>query len=117
MLINNREKMKESESFVLTLQKEKVNGDLAKKRINVKKIIPLDQLLNEPYSKVTIELKEDFKLNDIKEILSDNGNTSINLIINKKNQKALYSLENTRKFDLNDFKILKDKEYVLKIIV
>ena len=117
MLINNREKLKESESFVLTLQKEKVNGDLAKKRINVKKIILLDQLLKEPYSKVTIELKEDFKLNDIKEILSDNGNTSINLIINQKNQKALYSLENTRKFDLNHFKILKDKEYVLKIIV
>ncbi len=117
ILINNREKLKESESFVLTLQKEKVNGDIAKKRINVKKIIPLDQLLKEPYSKVTIELKEDFKLNDIKEILSDNGNTSINLIINKKNQKALYSLKNTRKFDLNHFKILKDKEYVLKIIV
>ena len=77
----------------------------------------VNEVIEKPYSKVTIELKEDFKLNDIKEILSDNGNTSINLIINKKNQKALYSLENTRKFDLNHFKILKDKEYVLKIIV
>ena len=117
MLTNNREKLKESESFVITLQKEKVNADSDKRRVNVKKILFLDELINEPYSNVTIELKENFKAKDIKEILSSKGNTTINLIINKKNQKAYYSLKNNRKFDLNHFKRLKDKEYVLKITV
>ena len=42
-------------------------------------------MINRPYSKVTIELKENFKIDEIKEILSENGNTEINLII--KNQK------------------------------
>ena len=37
ILIKNREKLKESESFVLTLQKEKISGEAEKKRINVKK--------------------------------------------------------------------------------
>ena len=41
-----------------------------KKRINVKKILSLDEVINKPYSKVTIELKENFKINEIKEILS-----------------------------------------------
>ena len=117
MLVNNREKLKESESFVLTLQKDRVNNDTEKRRINVKKILSIVDLINEPYSKVTIELKENFKADDIKEILSIRGNTEINLIINKKNQKAHYSLQNNRKFDFNHFKKLKAKEYVLKITV
>ena len=117
MLVNNREKLKESESFVLTLQKDRVNSDTEKRRINVKKILSIGDLINEPYSKVTIELKENFQADDIKEILSTRGNTVINLIINKKNQKAHYSLQNNRKFDFNHFKKLKAKEYVIKITV
>ena len=117
MLVKNREKLKESESFVLTLQKEKTSGDVGRMRLNVKKILSLDELINEPYSKVTIELKDNFEVNDIRNILSKKGNTKVNLIINKNNQKACYSLQNNRKFDLDHYNLLKSKEYVLKIIV
>ena len=117
MLVNNREKLKESESFVLTLQKDKTSEGIERKRVNVKKILSLDDLIKEPYSKVTIELKDNFEANDIRNILSSKGNTAVNLIINKKNQKVCYSLQNNRKFNLNDYKLLKSKEYVLKIIV
>ena len=115
ILIKNREKLKESESFIFTLQKEKIVDQPSKKRINVKKILSLDQMINQPYSKVTIELKQNFKIDEIKKILSEKGNTIINLIINEKNQKASYKLENNRKFDLKDYKALKAKEYVEKI--
>ena len=117
MLINNREKLKESESFVLTLQKDKTSEGTERRRVNVKKILSLDELIKEPYSKVTIELKDNFEANDIRNILSTKGNTAVNLIINKKNQKVYYSLQNNRKFDLNHYNLLKSKEYVLKIIV
>ncbi len=117
ILIKNREKLKESESFVLTLQKEKASSNNERRRINVKKILSLNEFLSEPFSKVTIELKENFQANDIKEILSLKGNTAINLIINNNNQKAYYSLQNNRKFDFNHFKRLKGKEYVIKITV
>ena len=53
--------------------------------------------------------------NVAKEILSQNGSTEIDLIINYKNKKARYSLKNSRKFDLKDFKALKSKDYVEKI--
>ena len=115
ILINNRDLLKEAESFVLTLQKEKLVKDNNKTRVNIKKISLLSNVLNEPYQKVTIELKENFKINDIKEILSKEGNTEVNLIINKKNQKAYYSLKKNRKFDLNHLEHLKTKEYVVKI--
>ena len=69
ILVSNRDKLKESESFVLTLQKDKIAGEVEKKRINIKKILSLDEVINKPYSKVTIELKGNFKLDEIKELL------------------------------------------------
>jgi len=117
ILVSNREKLKESESFVLTLQKDKIIGNPTKKRINVRKILSLDEVINKPYSKVTIELKSNYNLNEISELLSDNGETEINLIIKNENKQSYYSLQNNRKFDLSHFKALKAKEYVEKITV
>jgi DNA polymerase-3 subunit alpha len=117
ILISNRDKLKESESFVLTLQKDKINGDASKKRINVKKILSLDEMISKPYSKVTIELKNDYNLEEIKKLLSSKGETQINLVVKDKNLKALYLLKENRKFDLNHLKTLKSKKYVEKITV
>ena len=117
ILIKSRDKLREAETFIITLQKDRVKEDKTKKRINVKKIISIDELIDEPYSNVTIELNENFKINEISEILSKPGNTSVNLIINEKNKIAQYSLQNNRKFDLNHLKALKAKEYVIKITV
>ena len=117
ILVSNREKLKESESFVLTLQKDKIFGDALKKRVNVRKIENLQEVINKPYSKVTIELKNNYNLKEINELLSANGETEVKLIIKDKNKQAFYSLQNNRKFDLKHLKALKDKEYVEKITV
>ena len=116
VLINNRDKLKEAESFVLTLQKDKA-AENSPRRVNVKKILSLDEVLNKPYSKVTIELSENYKLNELKEILSKHGETEISLVVKIKNKKAHYSFQKNRKFDFNHLKVLKAKEYVTKITV
>ena len=117
ILVSNREKLKEAESFVLTLQKDRISGDETKKRINVKKILSLDEVINKPYSKVFIELKDNYDLNEIKNLLSVRGETEINLIVKDKNKEAHYSLQENRKFDFNHLKALKAKKYVEKITV
>ncbi|MDA7715271.1 DNA polymerase III subunit alpha [Pelagibacteraceae bacterium] len=117
ILVANRDKLKESESFVLTLQKDKIAGDATKKRVNVKKILSLEDVINKPYSKVTIELKDAYNLEEIKKLLSIKGETSISIVIKDKNQHAHYSLQENRKFDLNQLKALKAKKYVEKITV
>ena len=117
ILISNRDKLKESESFILTLQKDKIIGDPAKKRINVKKILNLQDVISKPYSKVTIELKDNSNIDEIKKLLSNKGETKINLIVKDKNKLATYSLQENRKFDLNHLKALKAKKYVEKITV
>ena len=101
----------------MTLQKDKITGDPAKKRINVKKILNLQDVISKPYSKVTIELKDNSNLDEIKKLLSTKGETEINLIIKYKNKLATYSLQENRKFDLSHLKALKAKKYVEKITV
>ena len=117
ILVANRDKLKESESFVLTLQKDKITGDMLKKRINVRQISSLDEAINKPYKKVTIELKNNYNIDEVRTLLSDRGETEINLIIRDNNKQAYYSLKNNRKFDLKHLKDLKAKEYVSKITV
>tara|TARA_B100000963_G_scaffold102537_1_gene88747 strand:- start:2140 stop:5556 length:3417 start_codon:yes stop_codon:yes gene_type:complete len=117
ILVANREKLRESESFVLTLQKDRIIGDDTKKRINVKKVLSLDEVISKPYSKVTIELKDNYNLDEIKNLLSIKGDTKINLVVKNKKKQAYYSLEENRKFDLNQLKALKAKKYVEKITV
>ena len=117
ILINNRDKIKESESFILTLQKDRLTEDISKRRINLRKILTIDEIVNKPYSKVTIELKDNYNINEIKKILSKEGQTKISLVINNKNKIIYYDLQTTRKFDFNQLKTMKNKEYVKKITV
>ena len=102
---------------MLTLQKDRIIGEALKKRVSVKKILNLDDVINKPYSKVTIVLKDDCNLDEIKKLLSNKGETQINLIIKEKNKHAVYSLEENRKFNLKDLKALKANKYVEKITV
>ncbi len=115
ILISNRDKLKESESFIMTLQKEATSNEKMRSRVNIRKILSLEEVINKPYSSITIELKKNFNLEEIKQILSKDGQTKINLVIRDNNKKASYSFQNNRKFDLKDFKALKAKEYVEKI--
>ena len=62
-------------------------------------------------------LKNDYDLNEIKQLLSNKGETKINLIIKNQNKQAFFSLQENRKFDVKDLKALKAKKYVEKITV
>ena len=62
-------------------------------------------------------MKNDYNLDEIKNLLSIKGETKINLIVKNKNKQAHYLLQENRKFDFNQLKALKAKKYVDKIIV
>ena len=117
ILVANRDKLKESESLVLTLQKDKVAGAEKKKRVNVKKISNLEDIIDKPYNRVIIELKNNFNLTEIKQLLSGKGDTEINLVVKDKNKQAIFLLKENRKFDFNQLKALKAKKYIEKITV
>ena len=115
LLTANREKLKESNSFVLTLQKERNNTEGAQKRINIRKIIDLSDLVNKTYESVSIELNDKKMLNDLNKLLENSGETKINVVLKENNKNYLFELEKTRKFDFDLFSLIKNKEYVKKI--
>ena len=115
MLTTNREILKESSSFVLTLQKDRASNDKNIKRVNLRKILDLSEIVNKPYEKVSIELSENYNMKELQKVLSEEGKTQINLIINNNNKKLAFKLEKNRKFDLKTFNYVKSMQYVRKI--
>ena len=115
LLINNRDKLKESNSFVLTLQKDKVLKENTQRRINIRKISDLSDMVAKSYDKVSIELHSNYNLEELKEALKEEGKTEINLIIKENNKSLAFRLEKSRNFNLSTFNTIKNKEYVKKI--
>ena len=111
----NREKLKESSSFVLTLHKEKNINENSIMRVNIRKIVDLYDLVNTTYEKVSIELNNKEKLKELNELLKNNGKTKIKLILKDSNKNYSFELEKTRKFDFDLFSLIKNKDYVKKI--
>tara|TARA_B110000967_G_scaffold207984_1_gene258767 strand:- start:57 stop:3473 length:3417 start_codon:yes stop_codon:yes gene_type:complete len=112
---SNRDKLKESSSFILTLHKEKNTDENSLMRINIRKIVDLSDLVNKTYQSVSIELNNREKLKELNELLKNNGETKINVILRDSNKNYSFELEKTRKFDFNLFSLIKNKEYVGKI--
>jgi len=115
ILINNREKLKEANSFVMTLQKDITSQNNEKIRVNLKKILSLDEMIKKAYKKIFIELNSNFDPVDLEKILHLNGETEVNLVINNNNKNLIFKLEKTRKVDLSALNTIKTREYVKKI--
>ena len=73
------------------------------------------KLVNKTYEKVSIELYDNEKLNELSQLLKTEGKTKINIILNNDNKKYAFELEKSRKFDFATFSAIKDKQYVKKI--
>jgi len=113
-LIKNRDKLKESESFVFTLQKD-ISNTNNRLRVNVKSILSIDELMKRSFEKVTIELENSNNLEDFKSLLAERGKTLIKFIIPVNDKKIVYELENTRKFNMFMLDNLKNTKNVKKI--
>ena len=115
LLVSNRDKLKTANSFILTLQKDSFNQDNISRRINIKKLISLNDFTKKEYDKVTIELKNQSNLDDLQNLLKEDGNTKIEIKIRKTSKVYTFALKNLRKFNVGTFNHIKDKEYVEKI--
>ena len=115
ILTLNRENLKAANSFILTLQKDSINNSSFARRINIKKLISLNDFTNKEYEKVTIELENKSNLNELQKALKEDGNTKIEIKIKKTSKIYTFSLKNLRKFNIGIFNHIKDKEYIKKI--
>ena len=102
--------MKEGSSLILTLIKSIANNENRLKRINVQKIISLQDLLNKPINCVTFNLKSLKELDEISKYLLKNGDTSVEIKISDENNNFNFQLKNKRNIDRKTLNLLRNKE-------
>ena len=107
--------MQAANSFALTLQKDSSHDVSATRRINVRNIVDIKDLINAVHEKVTIEIKEKSDFSQLKDILKENGKTKVKIRIGSKSKNYTFELKSPRKFNFKTFSAIKDKEFIKKI--
>ena len=79
LLIQKRSQLKTANSFALTLQKDLSINENTLRRINIKNIVDINDLINLVHDKVTIEIKDKSDFNILKDILKEEGKLKLRL--------------------------------------
>tara|TARA_Y100000816_G_scaffold276147_1_gene245043 strand:- start:558 stop:2327 length:1770 start_codon:yes stop_codon:yes gene_type:complete len=109
----NRDSLKEGNSVMITLIKNYSDENKTQKRINVKKIISLKEVVNKPIKNLTLRFNNFDDLKIIKDLSKSDGETSVKLIIDKDNHLFSFYLKDRRKVDnklLNSLDLVKNLE-------
>ena len=106
----NREILKEGNSLIITLIKTISNDEYKLKRINVQKIASLRDLFNKPVSEITFNIKSTKEIDQISNLVKEEGTTVVNINVIDKNNNISFKLKNNRFIDRKSINILRNKE-------
>ena len=101
----------------MTVIKDKENQENRFRRINVRKIVSLEEVTKLSYNNVLIELNTSDSLKNLYETIKEKGQTKIKISVNDSNKNYLFELKDKRKFDSQTLKDLNKEQYIKKIRV
>ncbi len=109
----NRELLVEGNSLMLTLFKNNIADKNSQKRITVKKIISLKDIINKPIENITFKFSDMTKIDLLKNLSKIDAETNIKIIIKNENQDYIFKLKEKRKIDNYLINSLKLRENVV----
>ena len=111
MLELNRDLLIEGNSLLITLSKSLNDEENRFRRINVKKITGIKNLLNNPVHEVKFILKNDTALSDLStNLINKDGKSNIKIEFNDFDHKLTFKLKNRRKVDRKLINLIKNKD-------
>ena len=110
---NSRDKIKEGKSIMLTLIKNYTDQNKSQKRINVKDIVSLTEVVNKTVKNITFKFNNTHDLDKIKKITNITGETDVKIILEIDNKIYTFQLKNKRKIDN---KFLNEKNLLNNVI-
>ena len=110
----NRDSIKEGKSVIITVYKNS-NDDDNRIRINAKKIIPLDDILNKQINNIKIVIKNFSELDRLSKILATKGDVGVIFEVNENNKKYTLKLKNKRFVDKNILNSIKNQGILASI--
>jgi len=109
----NRDKLIEGNSLMITLIKNYSDEAKSQRRINVKKIITLKEILNSTFDKIKFKINSLDELSKIKDLSKTDGKTQITFVITDKDTDYTFSLNDKRYIDNNLINKLKIRENIM----
>ncbi len=109
----NRNKLVEGNSLMITLIKTYSDHLKTKKRINVKKIVELKEVLNSNFTELKFQFKNYEEISKLKILSKKEGKTKISFKISEKGVDYTFSLSDKRYIDNNLINELKIGENIL----
>ena len=103
----NREKLKDGNSLLLTINKNTNINENRFRRINVKKIASLKNIFNKPISNIDININHPSKIKEISNHFIKDGDTEVKISIKNKDKNYVFKLKNKRSVDRKSLNLLK----------
>ena len=106
----NRNILIEGNSLIITLVKNISNDENRFKRINVQKIASLKDLFNKPVSEITFKIKSIKEIDEISNLIKEEGSTEININLKEDDNELIFKLKNKRLIDRKAINILRNND-------
>ena len=107
----NRKSLVEGNSLLIRVVKNITEEENRFKRINVKKIVGMKNLLNTPINYVKFNLKNVNKIHELSQKLSNkSGNSEVEIELDDQDKKLIFKLKNKRQTDRKSINLTKNKD-------
>jgi len=105
----NRGKIKEGNSVILTLQKVSNKNEPQSIRLNVKKIISLDDLINRPINSISFKVKNAEEVDILSKMLKKSGDVEVNINVVSSDKAYKVKLKDRRFIDRKTVNLIKNQ--------
>ena len=95
---------------MLTIYKNIQDKENRFKKINVRKITSLEEVVSKPIKEITLEIKNLNQIDYLKNFLKDEGTTKVRLNFRDKKNNYFFELNKNRKITRQNINELKNKE-------
>ncbi len=109
---NNREILMEGNSVMITLVKNYVDESKIQKKINIRKIISMKEVIDKPIDEVKIEIKNIDDLAKINKFCLEPGKTKVIIDVKADKKRMSFQLSENRKIDHKMLNLMRNEENI-----
>ncbi len=109
----NRDKLFEGNSLMITIMKNYIDEAKTQKKINVKKVVILKEIVNSNFTELKFKVNSIDELSKLKNLSKENGKTKISFQMSDKENNYTFVLKDKRNIDNNILNELKLRENIL----
>ncbi len=97
---------------MITLIKNFVDENKSQKKINIRKIVSMKEVIEKPIDEVRIKVQNQNDIQKIVKLNLENGKTKVTIDMQIENKRLSFQLKNNRKIDHKVLNLLRNQENI-----